>query len=249
MSGYVPRKLRDRGERTERTERTERERPAKSGGGTKARAATATKTRSAKPARRPAPTGGDRDRRPSPRPRPSAGKIRNRRSLGELRRVLVKVAVSAVVATLLAVGVYIGNSWWGPGDHGEGAAKAARTAAAALFSYDHRDFDASVENGAKYAYGEFAKSWTRATEGLKETAVSQEAQVVAKVVDVAVLNPRTTYTEKSGTTYDHAVEILAFMDQTTKNAKIEGQKNDQSRLVLTMVEVDGRWLTVNVVAL
>ncbi|CAM3247976.1 hypothetical protein [Stackebrandtia soli] len=44
-----------------------------------------------------------------------------------------------------------------------------------------------------------------------------------------------------------AVEILAFVNQTTQSSSIEGGKVDQSRIVLTMSEVDGGWSVVNAI--
>ena len=45
-----------------------------------------------------------------------------------------------------------------------------------------------------------------------------------------------------------SVRILAFVDQTTTSAKLTRPQIDQSRVILTMSQVDGRWLVSKVEA-
>lgn len=250
MSKYVPRNLRGRGDddddrrganRTKRKPAAQSTKRRPSSGSE--RPAKSRPSPAPKPGAKPSPKGGGKSAR-----RGGGFRQRRRRNAAELLRLVKVLTVTAVVATLLGVGVVVGNWIWGPGDHGEAAGKAAKTTAAALFSYDYRDFDASVENALSHAAGDFADQWKKTAEGLRETAVKEKAQVVASVVDVAVLNANTTYTDDAGTDYSGVVEVLTFMDQKTKNANIEGQKVDQSRVVLMMAFIDGSWKAVSATA-
>jgi len=44
------------------------------------------------------------------------------------------------------------------------------------------------------------------------------------------------------------VRILVFVDQRTTSAKLERPQVDQNRVILTMSQVDGRWLVSKIEA-
>ncbi|MEU5948454.1 hypothetical protein ABZ793_23235 [Micromonospora sp. NPDC047465] len=140
-----------------------------------------------------------------------------------------------VVAILLAAGL-AGLAW-----HGErGAARTdaavrqalatAPAAAKAIFSYDHRTFDDSVANGRTFVTGPFADEYAQTTAALKQTAVQQQAVVLAEVSSTGVV-----------TASAHRVELLVYLNQYRRNVNTAGEKVDQNRVVLTLVEVDDEW--------
>lgn len=231
MSGYVPKRLRQRS------------------GGAKPAAKRSTPKPAAKPKipaqrrpesdRRPRPSPGKQ--RPSPRPR---GVVKRRRRVADLQRLAKKLAVSVIVAVAVAAGAFWGATSVTSTDDTKAAVQAAKTAASALFSYDYRDFDASVANAMAHATGAFAQDYKTTTEGLRESVESEKARIVADVVDVALLNSQVTFTDDGGTEYADAVEVLAFVDHIITNDNIEGSRVDQTRVVMTMYYDDGKWLTV-----
>ena len=246
MSGYVPKKLRS-GTKSADAKRKQAT-PKRS---------TVTK-KPTKPRSSPRPSTGDAKRRPSPKPSPSGashsrgrGRLRRAPDVASLRRTAKRIGVAAVVFVVLAVGLAFGAQWANAVDRDardHAATRAAETAASALFSYDYRDFDASIKNGTAHTAGNFTKEYAETTEGLRKSATKENAQVAADVVDAAIIERDTTFKEEDGTAYDGVVEVLVFLNQTTKNSNIEGKKVDTSRVVLTMVSTDEGWKAVNAAA-
>lgn len=106
----------------------------------------------------------------------------------------------------------------------------APAAAAALFSYDYRTFDASVANGRGFATGTFEGEYAQTTAALKTTAVKEQAVVTAQASVAGIIN-------SSG----QQVEVLLYVNQYRRNLNITGERVDQNRVVLTMTKVDGQW--------
>ena len=266
MSRYVPRRLRDRSAGTSSARAESRARPAAAETETKPdpTAGKRTSTTSAKiPQQRskPSPNRGrpspQRRTKPAPSPRSGAGPRpgsgrRNRRRLhpDALRARAGHLTVAAAIAVLAAAAsvlcyLTLGNTSADNDGRGAAVSRAAKAATSALFSYDYRDFDASIANGAAYAYGAFADEYTTTTEGLREVAVDNEAQVTAQVVDVAVITDATEYTDAAGEVYSDVAEVLVFLNQVTRNKNIETEKIDTSRVVVTMYETDEGWKAVD----
>lgn len=151
------------------------------------------------------------------------------------RRRLVVTAVVLGVLTVLSGGV-AGTAWYLQGqaqqlvDAREEARAAAVVAAKAVFSYDYRSFDQSVNNGKDFVTGDFAKEYAKTTSELKATAIKEKATVWSDVAAASI----------SSATRDK-VDVLLYVNQYRKNANITGQKVDQNRVVLTMVRVGADW--------
>src|SRR5439155_20335412 len=150
--------------------------------------------------------------------------------------------VALAIAAALAVGLAVG-AWWLNDQKtqvdiaaeavtpAKQAARDAKTAAEAIFSYDYRTFDASVANGATYTTGDFAKEYAQTTATLKDAAIKGQAVVRAQVSgDGAVTDAR-----------PGRVEVLLYVNQFRRNVNITGEKVDQNRVVLTMVRTDKGW--------
>jgi Mce-associated membrane protein len=133
-------------------------------------------------------------------------------------------ALPAVLAALTAGGC-------GSGSHEPEPVRAAATpASAAIFSYDYRTFDASVESGRSFTTGTFTDEYVKTTDSLKATAISEQAVVTAQTSVSGVIDAT-----------PQRVEVLLYVNQYRRNSNISGEKVDQNRVVLTLVSVDGSW--------
>ncbi len=107
---------------------------------------------------------------------------------------------------------------------------AAEAAARAIFSYDHKGFDAAISNGRAFTTGDFTKEYEQTTSALKPAVMSEQAVVRAEVSAAGVV-----------TASAERVEILLYVNQYRKNVNIQGEKVDQNRIVLTMVHTAEGW--------
>jgi Mce-associated membrane protein len=119
------------------------------------------------------------------------------------------------------------------------AASAARVSIEKMLSYDFKSFDQHTTEVSTLLTGSFKNEFVQAaTTTVKPLAVKNQVVVMAKASEVSVMS-----------TPDQAsVKILAFVDQQTTSAKLERPQIDQNRVILTMSEVDGRWLVSRVEA-
>ena len=108
-----------------------------------------------------------------------------------------------------------------------------------MLAYDYKSFDQHTTEVSALLTGGFKKEFVQAaTDVVKPLAVQNQAVVLAKASEVSVM----------GTPDQDIVKILAFVDQTTTSAKLERPQIDQNRVILTMVQADGRWLVSKVEA-
>lgn len=123
-------------------------------------------------------------------------------------------------------------------DAREEAVAASRDAARVLFSYDHATLDADFERGKSVTTGEFQGQYAKTTEVLAPVARQVKAVVVADVIESAIVDASA---DKATT--------LVFLNQATTSTEVEGRKVDQSRVRMTLVDVDGEWKVSKVDAL
>ncbi len=141
-----------------------------------------------------------------------------------------RVVLTLTIATVLA-GAIAGYTWYGhhQGQQRDAAARAcvaaATPAAQAIFSYDYRTFDASVANARPFITGDFAGEYAKTTATLKATAVSVKAVVQAQVSAIGLVD-----------TAGGKVDVMVYLNQYRRNANISGEKVDQDRVVLTMID-------------
>jgi Mce-associated membrane protein len=137
------------------------------------------------------------------------------------------------VALILAVGGYLWYSSVRLKDADNAARESlavAPAAAAAIFSYDYRTFDASVANGRSFTTGSFTDEYAKTVAALKDTALSEQAVVSAQTTIGGVI-----------TAAPDRVDVLLYVNQYRRNANISGEKVDQNRVVLTLTKVDSGW--------
>ncbi len=164
---------------------------------------------------------GDGVAPPGSRPAPDA----------RLRRRVVALAVAVLVSVALT-----GYGWYARSATATRATQTrtclsdATTAARAIFSYDYRNFDASLAAARSHVTGRFATEYAGTTGTLRATAITQQAVVQAQVSAVGVVERR-----------GGSITVLVFLNQYRRNSAITGEKVDQSRVVLTMVRSGGHW--------
>jgi Mce-associated membrane protein len=152
--------------------------------------------------------------------------------------------IGPLVAAIAVVAVVGGYLWYDTSRLGreQNAARdclaVAPAAAAALFSYDYRTFDASVANGRTFASGGFAEDYAKTTAALKQAALQEQAVVTAQASVAGVIS-------SSG----DQVDVLLYVNQYRRNVNITGEKVDQNRVVLTMRRVDGQWKVIGAAAI
>ncbi|HEX7536986.1 MAG TPA: hypothetical protein VF391_08275 [Dermatophilaceae bacterium] len=119
------------------------------------------------------------------------------------------------------------------------AASAGKAITEKMLGYDYKTFDQHTTEVSGLLTGSFRNEFVRAASTVvKPLAVGNQAVVVAQVSKVSVMSPR-----------DQAdVKILVFVDQRTTSAKLKRPQIDQNRVMLTMSQVDGRWLVSRVEA-
>ena len=102
-----------------------------------------------------------------------------------------------------------------------------------LLGYDYKSFDQHTSEVSTLLTGPFRKEFVQAaTTVVKPLAVQNRAVVQARVSKASVMSTR----DKGD------VKILLFVDQRTTSAKLQRPQIDQDRVMLTMSQVDGRWL-------
>lgn len=116
---------------------------------------------------------------------------------------------------------------------------AAREAGRLLFSYDHRTLDADFGAAKALTTGTFAKEYAQTTQSVvRPVATENKAVVEASAVAQALASAE-----------QGRVVALVFVNQVTTSTKVRGEKVDQSRVRMTLVERGDRWLVSKVEAL
>jgi Mce-associated membrane protein len=168
-------------------------------------------------------------------PRGAAEERPRRGVQGRPRQPGRRLHLLLTVATVLAAGAG-GAAWYA--DHRTGqrdtairqALASAPPAAKAIFSYDYRNFDASIANGRTFVTGTFADEYAQTTAALKSTAVSEQAVVLAEVSATGVVRADT-----------ERVELLVYLNQYRRNVNTTSEKVDQNRVVLELSRVGKEW--------
>ncbi len=115
---------------------------------------------------------------------------------------------------------------------------AARTAAVALLSYDHRHLDADFARARKLLTPAFAKDYDETVKAVRPTATQYHAVVSASVSAAGLRS-----------LHGNSAVALLFVNQTSTNDKHAEPRIDQSRVRMTLVRRDGRWLVSGLQAL
>ena len=154
------------------------------------------------------------------------------------KRVVVLFTAAIVVAGGLAAWAWIAGARAERAERsGRDALAAATAATQAIFSYDYRRFDASVANGTQFVTGPFAQEYAQTTTALKSSAQKEQAVVRAEVSAAAVVSASAD-----------RVDVLLYVNQYRRNNNISGEKVDQNRVMLTLVNVDGSWKVASAAA-
>jgi Mce-associated membrane protein len=147
------------------------------------------------------------------------------------------VLVVLLVAVTAVLGVWSSRTSGGGAveDARRDALSAARAASRVLFSYDYRHLDKDFAAGKAVTTGSFAEQYGTTTPKLVEVAKTYKAVVAADVSDAAVINATTS-----------KVVVLVFVNQQSTSTLAAAPKITQSRVTMTLVHRDGRWLVSDV---
>lgn len=113
----------------------------------------------------------------------------------------------------------------------DGALSAALAYAVQLTTYDYVGLDRELAALLQNATDSFRTEYTKATQSLRESIQRNQANASGKVLDAGVES-------FDGT---HAT-ILMFVDQTVTNASSKTPRVDRTRMRMSLVQQDGRWL-------
>lgn len=159
------------------------------------------------------------------------------------RRPAVPVVVLAALTTVAAV--VAGLLWLdvrsrqqAEDARREGLA-ASRDAARLLFSYDYRSLDKDFAAGRMLTTGRFRSEYDKTTtKVVADVAKRYQAVVRAEVVTAGVVRASAGQ-----------VVTIVYVNQVTTSTQVKGSKVDLSRVRMTLVRQDGRWLVTQVDAL
>lgn len=166
---------------------------------------------------------------------PESGSKQDRGESSARRRFLIIEAVSLLVILGLAAALIVSQVQLS-NQNSLNAARASAVAAAkkdandvATYSYRHlhRDFG-RVESESTPS---FRRSFIRSSDSLSKVLVQYKATASAKVLAAGV----------SSITPSKAV-VLLFVNQSVANSTQQGVSTDDSRIEVTLVRSDGRWL-------
>ena len=158
-----------------------------------------------------------------------------RRDASARRRFLIIEAVSLVVIIGLVVALVVSQVQLSD-QNSLNADRASAVAAAKVFAHDvatysyrhlHRDFG-RVESESTPS---FRRDFIRSSDSLSKVLVQYKATATAKVLSAGV----------SSVSSGKAV-VLLFVNQSVANSSQQGVNTDDSRIEVTMVRGDGRWL-------
>ncbi|MBF6355708.1 hypothetical protein IU449_14325 [Nocardia higoensis] len=113
----------------------------------------------------------------------------------------------------------------------EAAEATARDYAVTLTTVDSGDLDENFEAVLDGATGDFKDTYAESSEMLRQLLVDNNASATGTVVASGI----------QSATPDR-VEVLLFVDQSVRNTQNPQPRIDRSRIVMTMENVDGRWL-------
>ena len=127
-------------------------------------------------------------------------------------------------------------------DASESAAETGQVTAARyaeqLLSYDYSHLDQDFSQAQRLLTGDFRKKDIQATDVVREQAVQDKAVIKASVVATSVVSAE-----------PDEVKTLLFVNQTTTTAAGGSPSIDLNRVVVTIVQEDGRWLVSGLDAL
>ncbi|MDX6277214.1 MAG: Mce-associated rane protein [Nocardioidaceae bacterium] len=150
--------------------------------------------------------------------------------------LLIAGLVAAVLAAALLGGLWLNGRHDARLRQSETAARqAAKTYAVDLTTYDYTSLDHDfgwVTNGATAS---FAKEYASANAPLRTVIAKLKARATGTVTDAAATAKSTS-----------KVEVLLFVDQTIVNGTNSKKRTERNRVVMTMVQRNGRWIVDDV---
>ncbi len=119
------------------------------------------------------------------------------------------------------------------------AVAAARTAAPAVLSYDHRNLDRDFTRARSHLTGDFRDEYARTT----KTVVAPTAEKYRGTVKATVAAPASGGTPAASvvSASPDEVVVLLFVNQVTESTQVSGTRVDLNRVRMTMTRTDEGW--------
>lgn len=109
--------------------------------------------------------------------------------------------------------------------------EAGRRLATLVTTYDHRTIQEDIAEVLDNSTGEFRDQYQGASSALSDLMKETKAVAKGTVLEIAVAESE-----------PGRAKLLVFVDQEVRNNDRPKPKIDRTRVVLTLVEQDGRWL-------
>jgi Mce-associated membrane protein len=157
---------------------------------------------------------------------------------GGTNAVVAVVALAVAVAVVLTVVVthLSGRTDQSPSGGSTAAVESAATAGAkAALSYDYQHLSADFTAAEKLMTPSFKADYTsQTTRNVKGPAVKFKAVSVATIEGAGVASMSSS-----------RATVLVFVDQTVRNSQLSAPRLDRSRVQVSLVRTDGKWLINN----
>lgn len=164
----------------------------------------------------------------------SLAALRGPAARGRVMLALLVIALLILVVGIAAVGLHsVTMTSTDDLSHVRKEAVAAgRAHAKVILSYDYRTLQRDFRRGQQATTGDFRADYQKTTKKLvKKTAKKYHTVVTAKVVATAVVNAN-----------EHKVRLLLYVDQNTVSDLKKNGRLDQNRVLMTLKDVNGKWL-------
>jgi Mce-associated membrane protein len=158
------------------------------------------------------------------------------------RPVRLVLTIGGALLLVTALAVIVAGQWWlhqrrDDDAQKEAARRAAEHAVSTVLSYDYRRIQEGIHRSRDLLTGSARKQFVDLARPLKTTAPQLQAQVTARVTSTAVLSM-----------HPESARVLLFVDQRSISKDLTRPRVDQSRIAVTLVSRDGRWLVANLSA-
>ncbi|MGH3095543.1 MAG: hypothetical protein ACRDMV_06030 [Streptosporangiales bacterium] len=164
----------------------------------------------------------------------SLAALRGAAGHGWVMVALLSVALLTLAAGVVAVGLHSATMTSSDdlADVRKEAVTAGRAHAKVILSYDYRTLQRDFRRGQQATTGDFRTDYRKTTDKLvKKTAKKYHTVVTAKVVGASVVNAG-----------EDKVRLLLYVDQNTVSDLKKNGRLDQNRVLMTLKDVNGKWL-------
>jgi Mce-associated membrane protein len=159
-----------------------------------------------------------------------------------LNRRRIAVGVTALMLAASLATIIAGQAWLHSQRQTESlhtdAIDAAQATVTSVLSYDYRRLAAAVEATTPLLTGDAKAQYIEVQEPLQRSAPRMKSVVTAEVNAATVLEVD-----------EDSARVLLFVNQTSTSKNVREPQLDQSRILVTMENIDGEWLVATLAAI